>query len=315
MKFLKIKMGDKKHESSSEVKVKKELTYVEKLDQEREISKEKYLQKSIRQVHVDLWFKSKNVSKANFSNTLFTRLVSSKDTKFVNVDFSYCIFDHNYIRGCSFDNCNFTGAKFLNTNFQGSSFTSCDFKYAFFEKTIIDDDFIFTNLPKESNLRQKLLRSLRVNFQQLGDSDNVNKSIVYELDATAEYLWDAAFSNEKYYQDKYGGFKRRSEAILKLINFKFWDFVWGNGEKVWKIVRFLLSMLVVIVVYDVAIQKYPDGDSINYALNSFRNSFAVFFGVKTPSHFSSNFTAFIMFVRLFIFALFVSIMVKRLNRR
>ena len=179
-------------------KPRSELSFVDKLDHEREISKEKYLQKSIRQTHSDLWFKSTSINKANFSNTLFTRLVSSKKTKFVNVDFSYCIFDHAYIRACSFENCDFTGAKFINTNFQGTSFTSCDFKYAIFEKTLIDDDFIFSNLPKESNLRQKLLRSLRVNFQQLGDSANVNKSIVYELDATSEYLWDAAFSNEKY---------------------------------------------------------------------------------------------------------------------
>lgn len=315
MSFRELRIADKEHEKMSDVSAKKELTYVEKLDQERDFSKEKYLQKSIRQVHTDLWFKSKKISKANFSNTLFTRLVSSKETKFVNVDFSYCIFDHNYIRGCSFENCDFTGAKFLNTNFQGTSFTTCDFKYAIFEKTIIDDDFIFSNLPKESNLRQKLLRSLRVNFQQLGDSTNVNKSIVFELDATAQYLWDAAFSNEKYYQDKYGGFKRRSEAIIKLINFSFWDFIWGNGEKVWKIVRFLIIMLVIIVVYDVYVQDYPEGDSISYAFQSLRNSFPVFFGVKTPDHFTPNFTAFIMFTRLFIFALFVSIMVKRLNRR
>ncbi len=312
MKFFKKNV---KNEKSSTLKSKKELGYVEKLDEERDFSQEKYLNKSIRRVQVDLWFKSNSITKANFSNTLFTRLVASKETKFINVDFSYCIFDHNYIRGCSFDNCNFTGAKFLNTNLQGSSFISCDFRYAFFEKTIIDDDFIFNNLPHESNLRQKLLRTLRVNFQQLGDSDNVNKSIDYELEATAEYLWDAAFSSEKYYQNKYGGFKKRSISIGKLINFELWDFVWGNGEKVWKIARFLLLMLIVIVVYDVLNINLPNSDSISYAYSSFLKSFAIFFGVETPKHFTGNFIAFIMFSRLFIFALFVSIMVKRLSRR
>lgn len=310
MSFQKLRNQEKE-----DSKLKKEVSFVDKLDQERGSSREEFLQKSIRETHSDLWFKSTSVNNANFSNTLFTRLVSSKETKFVNVDFSYCIFDHAYIRACSFENCNFTGAKFLNTNFQGTSFTSCDFRYAIFEKTLIDDDFIFSNLPKESNLRQKLLRSLRVNFQQLGDSTNVNKSIVYELDATAEYLWDAAFSNEKYYLKKYGGFKKRLEAIIKLINFEFWDFIWGNGEKIWKIVRFLIIMLIIIVVYDVYRQQYPQGDSISYAITALKNSFSVFFGINTPSHFTSNFIAFIMFTRLFIFALFVSIMVKRLNRR
>lgn len=159
MKFFKKNKEERSspeiEENSLKPQDRKELSYSEKLDEERNFSEEKYLNKSIRRVHTDLWFKSKNINNANFSNTLFTRLVASKETKFINVDFSYCIFDHNYIRGCSFDNCNFTGAKFLNTNLQGSSFIGCDFRYAFFEKTLIDDDFIFNNLPRESNLRQK----------------------------------------------------------------------------------------------------------------------------------------------------------------
>lgn len=295
--------------------VKRELTFTEKLNVERESAAKKFLEKSIRLTRIDQWFKQKKIHNANFSNTHFTRVVSSKETQFLNVDFSYCIFEHAYIRACSFDNCDFTGAKFINTNLQGSSFINCDFRYAIFEKSLIDDDFIFSNLPKESNLRQKLLRSLRVNFQQLGDSENVNKSILYELDATDEYLWDATFSSDKYYQDKYGGIQKRFLACIRLLNFKIWEFVWGNGEKVWKLFRFFILTLSFIVIYDIWAVGLPKADSLNYVYTSLKNSFAIFFGVYRPDHFSDNFCALVMFFRLFLFALFISIMVKRLNRR
>lgn len=117
--------------------------------------------------------------------------------------------------------------------------------------------------------------------------------------ATAEYLWDAAFSNEKYYQDKYGGFKKRLIAIIKLLNFKLWDFVWGSGEKVWKIARFLLLMLIMIVIYDVLNVNLPKSDSISYVYSSFQKSFAVFFWSWNTRIFYSKFYS-IYYVRSFV---------------
>lgn len=290
-------------------------TYTENLNNIRDNSERDYLEESVRRAHPDKWFKDNKVFNATFSNTHFLRVVASPKTKFFNVDFSYCIFDHAYLRNCSFDNCKFLGVKILNSNLQGTSFTKCDFRYAIIEKTIIDDDFIFSNLPDESNLRYKLLKSLRVNFQQLGESENVNKAILYELKATREYLWDASFSTEEYYQKKYGGWKKRSISFLRFISFIFWDFIWGNGEKVEKLLRTFIIILGVIVIYDMYHVGMPQKDSIRYLLSSVMNSLSVFFNIDPADHFSKGFRTFIMFTRLFLFALFVSILVKRLSRR
>lgn len=290
-------------------------SYSDKLNKVRDESEQNFLQQSVRRSHTDKYFKEKEIFNASFSNTHFLRVVASPHTKFFNVDFSYCILDHAYLRNCSFDSCKFLGAKILNSNLQGTSFVKCDFRYAIFEKTIIDNDFIFNNLPVESNLRYKLLKSLRVNFQQLGESENVNKAILYELHATKQYLWDASFSTDEYYQKKYSGWKKRSISFFKLIFFIFWDFIWGNGEKIEKLLRTFIIVLLIIVLYDMYHVGMPQRDSIQYLYSSLKNSLSVFFNIEPADHFSKDFITFIMFTRLVLFAFFVSILVKRLSRR
>lgn len=273
-----------------------------------------FLQRSIRKTCSDLWFNQTNIENQDYTHILFTRLVASKNTKFTNVNFSYCIFDHAYLRECSFDNCLFLGCKFLNSNFNGSSFIKCDFRYCFFDKTFIDEDFL-DNMPEEKNLKQRLLRTIRINYQQLGDSKNVNKVMLLELQATRDYLKDAAFSDEKYYQKKYGGFKKRTKAIINLICFIFWDFIWGNGEKLSNLIRLFIFVLIGIVIYDMYHASPQDSDSLSYLINSIFRSVAIFFSVENPDNFSDSFKTLIVFIRLFLFALFISILVKRLNRR
>src|SRR5450432_1346443 len=110
-----------------------------------------------------------DVSEAQFTNQLFVRLVT-KGTRFTNVDFKYSIFDTCYLRSCTFDSCDFTGCRFSGTNLEGSSFAGCKFAYSFFEKTVIDNDILDVGCPGEENLKMKFARTLRMNYQQLGDA-------------------------------------------------------------------------------------------------------------------------------------------------
>ena len=96
---------------------------------------------------------------------------------------------------------------------------------------VLDDDFSYSNLPDKANLRQKVLRSLRINYQQLGDSQKVNEIILLELEATKEYLFKASFSDDEYYSKKYNAFQQRGLSILRLVGFTFLNIIWGNGEK------------------------------------------------------------------------------------
>lgn len=274
-----------------------------------------FLKKSIRKVCTDYWFNSNNVDTKKYKNILFTRLVASGKTKFTNVDFSYSIFDHAYMRDCSFDNCKFVGCKFLNSNFSGSSFLRCDFRYTFFDKTIVDYDILDSNFPIEKNLKYRFLKTIRINFQQLGDNKNVNKVMILELSATYEYLKEATFSNKAYYQKKYGGFWKRTQSIFNLLNFMFWDLLWGNGEKIFNLVRSFILVLTCIVIYDMSKTSIQNANSIEYLIGSIFRSISIFFSVEKPSYFSDTFITIIIFIRLFLFALFISILVKRLNRR
>ncbi len=164
-----------------------------------------------------------------FSNYVFTRLVAVSIT-FRNVDFRYSFFDSCYLRNCSFDSCDFTGCRFANTYLPGGKFSGCKFDYATFDKTLVDANILDTECPGHENLKMRFARSLRMNFQQLGDAEAVNKAMKVELAATEVHLKKAWHSNESYYRDHHPGFLSRSLAFIVWLKFKMLDFVWGNGE-------------------------------------------------------------------------------------
>ena len=128
-------------------------------------------------------------------NQLFVRLVAKKK-RFTKVDFTYSIFDGCNMRDCVFDSCNFTGCRFVSTNLYGSTFSGCMFDYATFERTTIDSHVLDSECPPFENLKIRFARTLRVNYQQLGDAGAVNKAICVELRAAELHLRKAWQSNE-----------------------------------------------------------------------------------------------------------------------
>jgi hypothetical protein len=177
----------------------------------------------------------------SYNNSLFIRLVG-KDVIFTNVNFMYCIFDGAYLRNCNFQSCDFTGCRFINSNLVGSSFSGCKFNYATFEKTLVDTDIMINSCPSEENLKLKFARSLRINYQQLGDAKAANKAISIELKATESHLYKAWSSKESYYRRKYKGFNRLT-TFGEWLEFKTLDFIWGNGESTYKLIRAVLLVL------------------------------------------------------------------------
>jgi hypothetical protein len=158
-------------------------------------------------------------SKARYSNYVFIRLVAMGKT-FKRVDFRYTLFDACYLRNCSFDSCDFTGCRFVNTQLPGAKFSGCKFDYATFDKTLIDPHILDTECPTLENLKMRFARSLRTNFQQLGDATAVNKAMKVELNATEIHLRKAWESNESYYRIHHPGVLARSLAFLEWLKFK-----------------------------------------------------------------------------------------------
>ena len=213
------------------------------------------MKNSGRVIQSDKRFCSSAVRDEKLINVLFERLVAMK-VQFNQVDFSYCIFDAAYLRNCSFIDCNFTGCRFLNSNLSGTSFHGCKFDYATFEKTYIDNDVLDTGCPGFENLKLKFARSLRLNYQQIGDAKSSNKAMAIELEATESHLFKAWNSKEAYYRHKYKDLKR-FKVFMDWLCFKALDIIWGNGESALKLVRTVLWALLIIAAVHLLIFEDP----------------------------------------------------------
>jgi hypothetical protein len=253
-----------------------------------------------------------NESNSRFLNYVFIRLVAVHKT-FTKVDFRYSSFEGCYLRDCSFDSCDFTGCRFVNTQLPGVKFSGCRFDYATFERTFIDSSVLDTECPSHENLKWRFARTLRTNFQQLGDAAAVNKAMKVELNATEIHLKKAWQSNESYYRSHYPGIFSRTRAFLEWLKFKTLDFIWGNGESLFRLFRSVLIVLALMTLVDVAVEDDP-GRVRSYFV-SLGKSFEIFVGTLTPDNYSKGYLALITCVRLVVVGLFLSIIIKKFSRR
>jgi hypothetical protein len=244
-------------------------------------------------------------------NQLFVRLVA-KGRIFKNVDFKYTIFDTCYLRNCVFDTCDFTGCRFVSCNLHGASFTGCKFDYAVFERTIVDSDILNSGCPGLENLKLRFARSLRMNYQQTGDAKSANLAIGVELDATEAHLSKAWRSNESYYRKKYAGW-RRAKVFLEWVQFKVLDLIWGNGESAAKLLRAVVAVLLGMSVIDVL--AFRDPQRLGNYFSAFLEAPQILLGVLSPPSYPSAYLTVIVFFRLVLFGFFMSIIIKRFNRR
>ena len=248
---------------------------------------------------------------AVFINKLFERLVAL-EVCFKSVDFSYCIFDSAYLRNCSFESCNFTGCRFISSNLSGSSFNGCQFNYATFEKTFVDDDILEVGCPGPENLKFKFARSLRLNFQQIGDARSANKAIGIELQATEDHLHKAWRSKESYYRKKYRGLDR-AKVFGDWLEFKLLDLILGNGESTWKLCRAVLVVLLLIAVVHVVF--FDDSSLVRSYGKALLISPQIFLGLLEPVGYPMLYLTLVFLIRLIMFGFFMSIIIKRFNRR
>ena len=271
------------------------------------------LAKGNREVVTDYYVPNNlNDDKKNLQFKIFIRL-NAKNITFKNVSFMHCIFEGCYINNCVFDGCNFTGCRFIGSNFHQTTFAGCDFRYATFERTFIDHEILESEAPREENLRMHFARSLRMNYQQLGDAKSSNKAINIELGATSAYLYKSWKSKETYYKRKYGGVLKSSIQFLRWLEFWLLHAIWGNGESILKLVRSIAIVLVCIAVYDTAKNGSPS-DLKQYWDNIFRAP-AIFLGVLSPSYFSTGVLSIITGIKFVSFALLTTLLVKRFSRR
>ncbi|MEZ7515850.1 pentapeptide repeat-containing protein [Flavobacterium frigidarium] len=253
-----------------------------------------------------------------FVNHLFIRAIA-KNIIFKNIDFSITYFENCYLRDCRFIRCNFEGAKFAACNLVGSYFEDCNFDYVTFEKTFVDDE-IFECAPKKDNLKYKFARSLKLNYASVGDYIKASKAVTIELEATKSHLKDSWLSGEEWYKLKYGGIKRRLNQLWKWFKVSILDFLWGNGESLWRLIRFNFIMFGILTMYDVFQKSVLNVLDILevFFIKVPGNYFGIVIKEGTQNYFEyypDSLSLTLMITRLICFGLLMSIIIKKYNRR
>jgi len=248
---------------------------------------------------------------SQYSNYMFLRLVARR-RRFRNVNFRYSIFDSSYLRDCVFDSCDFTGCRFVGTNLSGSRFSGCKFEYVIFERTYLEPDLLDTECPSYENQKARFARTLRTNFQQIGNAIGANKAMAVELQATEIHLHKAWRSTESYYRKKYTGW-HRFQMFIEWCRFKTLHYIWGNGESASRLVASIVAIGIVASVADTV--AYRDLHRLDSYWQSLKSMPAIFLGVDSPVHYPKSYLASITFIRLVVMGFFLSIIIKRFNRR
>ena len=152
-----------------------------------------------------------------------------------------------------------------------------------------------------------MVRSLRVNFSEIGNYEAVNRAASIEVHLTGQHLYKAAYSNESYYRSKYKGMERLSHATQH-ARWKALDLLWGNGES---IVRIMISCFVAIIAVSIF---YSRGANVSL-VDAIMESIWQFWG-KQYAHVMPPIYLLALSITQFVaFGLFMAILVKRLSRR
>ena len=246
-----------------------------------------------------------------FALKVFVRL-NAKSVTFRNVSFAHSVIDGCYLRSCVFDSCDFTGCRFIGSNLHQSTFPGCKFDYATFERCQIDDDILDSEAPRQENLRMRFARSLRMNYQQIGDAKAVNKAITLELEATSRHLLESWYSDSTYHRKKYPGLLRVAQ-FLHWIEFWILHFVWGNGESIFKLLRSIVIAVLIIAIYDAG--SLSAQATVYDYWESLKLAPGVFLGTVARAHHSIGAASAIVATKLVALSLLTALLVKRFGRR
>jgi hypothetical protein len=107
---------------------------------------------------------------------------------------------------------------------------------------------LLATLPQEPNLRRDILQNLRANAVEIGDYRSQQSYVLEEVKAKSDHLSRALRGSESYYKRKYGTLVARSKAGLSLFGLWISGFVWGHGERSW---RMFLSGTIWLIVLSV----------------------------------------------------------------
>lgn len=164
---------------------------------------------------------------------------------FTDCNFSYSIFNRAYLRDATFINCQFVGCQFYDSNIKRVHLLTCDLRFIRFFRSQLDTEEILVALPFEPNIRREAIQNLRANAAAVGDFGTHRKLILEEIRATQDHYWRALWGVDTYYRNKYASILAKAQAGWSLLWLRIGGFVWGHGERPFRI---LTSGSIVLLV-------------------------------------------------------------------
>ncbi|WP_435139086.1 hypothetical protein [Formosa sp. A9] len=171
-------------------------------------------------------------------------------------------------------------------------------------------------------MKYKFSRSLKLNYASVGDYIKASKAVTIELEATKSHLKDSWLSGDQYYKTKYGGPKRTVEQFWKWFKVSLLDFVWGNGESLWRLVRFNLIIFSLLTLYDIFKKSVSQLNVLEifevFLIKVPSNYFGIIIKQGDQNYFEyyPNWLSLLLVItRLVCFGLLMSIIIKKYNRR
>lgn len=248
-----------------------------------------------------------DVCNENFTQKSLRRIFAV-NKNFESVIFKQTELSQCYFRNCRFFRCDFTGSNISRCNFRGSQYDECKFNYTTWDNTYLDEEFLDNCLPSEENLARDLVRTLRVNFGQIGNYSAVNKAATIEVALTGQHLFNAAYSKQSYYRSKYKGWIRVRYGARHL-QWKALDLLWGNGESLFRVLVcgfFLVFAWSGFLAWQSPQFTWPE--SLGVVIRSF-------WGISTSPSVPEWHLVALTTIRFVLFGLFMAILIKRLTRR
>lgn len=281
-----------------------------------------------RTQYVDLKFINEKIDK-NISAITNLEIHNSifEDMGFKESSFSECNFSHNTFINCYFKkskmwNVNFTGSRFIDCKFDGAEINHSDFVYCRFENCFIEYQAMVQNLPQEANLRERLCRNLSIESLNSGN-DRDYKKYFYDMKTAGEKNNFETFRlhRSSYYQKK--TFDQRISSLLSFMSSKINKYIWGYGENMIRLCMILLCIIFGFAgLFWAPFSIIKDGIG-NICDVSFKQTlFISIMNLCTTSagYYAGNEMTTVFFgaeniLGILFFGLFVSVIVKNINRR
>lgn len=165
----------------------------------------------------------------------------------------HCRFEYAYLREATFERIDLTGTTFVNCNLEKTTFTACTLWYTTFVSCELNYESLLQSLPLEPNLKQRLLRNLRVNAFMQGDREWEDRLRRLELDAEREEYRNGMRAASAYYTRKYAGI-RRFEVSGKYVLRSAGRLIWGDGLRLGNL---FASALFIIGAFAIAAKSVP----------------------------------------------------------